>query len=271
MSGNYFSADDKAVLVTSDLAKYLKIGTGDTLVLLGQGYHGSNAAAKYPVSGVVKFNSPELNKRFIFLPLKEMQWFTDAPGRITSLVVMTEAESVMRVTNFLEAKTDTTYEVMDWKAMLPEIVQIIEADSIGGIIVLCILYIIIGFGIFGTVLMMTAERRHEFGVLIALGMKRFQILIMLALEGIFLTLIGVAAGTAVSLPIVGYFHFNPIPLSAELKTVSEAYGVEAVIPFSLAPEIFGYQAITVLIIALLSMTYPLYRIMSIQPSQAMRS
>jgi len=271
INGKYFNAEDKSVLLTSDLAKYLKIETGDTLVLLGQGYHGSNAAAKYPVSGIVKFNSPELNKRFIFLPLKEMQWFVDAPNRITSLVVMTQAESVKQVTQFLAAKTDTTYEVMDWQAMLPEIVQAIEADSIGGIIVLCILYIIIGFGIFGTVLMMTAERRHEFGVLIALGMKRFQILIVLALEGIFLTLLGVAAGTAASLPVVGYFHFNPIPLSDEMKTISEAYGLEAVLPFSIAPEIFGYQALTVLIIALISMSYPLYRIMSIQPSQAMRA
>lgn len=271
VSGNYFKAEDKSVLLTSDLAKYLDIKTGDTLVLLGQGYHGANAAAKYPVSGIAKFNSPELNKRFVFLPLKEMQWFTDAPGRVTSLVVMTDAEQVQQVTHFLAAHTAPTYEVLDWKAMLPEIVQAIEADSIGGIIVLCILYIIIGFGIFGTVLMMTAERRHEFGMLIALGMKRRQILLVLALEGVFLTLIGVAAGTAASLPIVGYFHLHPIPLSDEMKTISEAYGMEAVLPFSIAPEIFGYQALTVLIISLLSMAYPLYRIMSIQPSQAMRA
>jgi ABC-type lipoprotein release transport system permease subunit len=270
-SGSYFAADDKSVIVTSDLARYLKITAGDTLVLLGQGYHAANAAGKYHVSGIVKFKSPELNKRFVFLPLSEMQWLVDAPGRLTSQVVMTGAESVGPVVKFLRSEIDTSYEVMDWKTLVPEVVQAIEADNVGGIIVLGLLYIIIGFGIFGTVLMMTAERRHEFGVLIALGMKRFQILTVLAFEGVFLTLMGVAAGTAVSLPFIAYLHFHPIPLSDELKAVSEAYGVEAVLPFSVAPEIFGYQALTVLIIALLSMTYPLYRIMSIQPSQAMRA
>jgi len=271
ISGKYFSKNDKAVLLTSDLADYLNVKPGDTIIILGQGYHGANAAGKYPVDGIVKFNSPELNKRFVFLPIKESQWLFYAENRLTSLVVMTNAEKVDAVVKSLRNELGDEYEVLDWKQMVPELVQAIEADNIGGIIVLCILYLVIGFGIFGTVLMMTAERQHEFGVLVALGMKRQQLLGMLALEGIFLTLIGLIAGAIVSLPIVTYFHHHPIPLSDELKQVSESYGMEAVLPFSVAPEIFGYQALTVLVIAIFAMSYPLVRILSLEPSQAMRA
>ena len=54
-----------------------------------------------------------------------------------------------------------TYELMDWKKLLPELVQTIQADSAGGIIILSVLYMIITFGILGTLLMMTAERMYE--------------------------------------------------------------------------------------------------------------
>ena len=47
-----------------------------------------------------------------------------------------------------------------------------DADSKSGMIMIIILYLVIAFGIFGTVLMMTAERRREFGVLVAIGMQK---------------------------------------------------------------------------------------------------
>ena len=59
---------------------------------------------------------------------------------------------------------DDDYEVMTWQEMNREMVQSIEADNVGGIIMLGILYIVIGFGVFGTIMMMTMERRKEFAV-----------------------------------------------------------------------------------------------------------
>lgn len=271
ISGSYFSNDDKSVLLTSDLASYLNTQPGDTMVIIGQGYHGASAAGKYAVKGIVKFNSPELNKRFVFLPLPEAQWLFAAENRITALVVMTQPDQVNKVTRFLSETLGEEYEIMGWKEMLPEIVQAIEADNIGGIIVLAILYIVIGFGIFGTVLMMTAERRHEFGVLIALGMKRYKLILVITLESIMMTILGVIAGVAASLPLIIWFHFNPIPLSDQLAQVSESYGLEAIIPFSVAPEIFGYQALAVLAIGLVAIFYPVFKISKMKPSEAMRS
>jgi ABC-type lipoprotein release transport system permease subunit len=64
---------------------------------------------------------------------------------------------------------------MAWQEMMPELVQAIQADSAGGQIMLFILYMVITFGMFGTVFMMTAERKYEFGVLISIGMRRGQL------------------------------------------------------------------------------------------------
>ena len=63
----------------------------------------------------------------------------------------------------------------------------IDSDRASGIIIKGVLYMIIAFGIFGTVMMMTAERRKEFGVLIAIGMQKYKLSYVLVLE----TIIGI--------------------------------------------------------------------------------
>ncbi len=272
VEGEYLDADDPSILLTQGLSQYLKAGVGDTVVLVGAGYHGANAAGKYPVKGIIRFNSPELNKRSAFLTLKEASWLYDAADRITTLVAVTEPEMLSRAMKDLKKVYDEeNYEVLSWRTMLPELVQAIEADNIGGIILLFILYTVIGFGILGTVVMMTAERKHEFGVLVALGMKRGKLLLVVAFESLLLALVGVLTGIAVSLPVIVYFHLNPIPLSDELKLVSESYGIEAVVPFAIDPEIFIYQALAVLVISILALLYPLGKIVTLKPSEAMKS
>ncbi|HXH19288.1 MAG TPA: FtsX-like permease family protein [Chitinophagales bacterium] len=271
IAGSYLDGSDAGILLANGLSEYLDAEVGDTIVLVGIGYHGANAAGKYPVKGIIKFNNPELNKRYAFLSLTQAQRLFDATNVLTSLVVVTEPDKVNQAVKKLKEVFGSDYEVMDWREMMPELVQAIEADSIGGIIILFILYIVIGFGIFGTIVMMTAERRHEFGVLIALGMKRVRLLSVVALESILLAMLGVTAGILISLPVVVYFFHHPIALSDEMARTSEAYGMEAVIPFSLSPEIFIYQALSVLALSLLAMSYPFFKIRRLQPSEAMRA
>ena len=88
--GSIFKSEDKSILIAEGLAGYFGIGVNDTLVLLSQGYHGVSAAGKYQISGIVKFGTPQLNDRILFLPLNEAQWFYGAENRITSLALLVE-------------------------------------------------------------------------------------------------------------------------------------------------------------------------------------
>ena len=93
VEGEYLTNDDNGVLIAEGLAKYLKIGIGDTLVLLGQGYHGSNAAGLFPVKGIAKFPVPTQNDQTIYLSLSKAQWFYGVDNQITSLsLVVDKAE-----------------------------------------------------------------------------------------------------------------------------------------------------------------------------------
>jgi ABC-type antimicrobial peptide transport system permease subunit len=170
----------------------------------------------------------------------------------------------------VEQLFDKNYEVMTWKEMSPEIVQSIEVDSASGIIMLGILYVVIGFGIFGTIMMMTSERTKEFGVLIAVGMKKSKLILVTTFETIFISLIGVFAGIIVSYPILLYMYYNPIKLTGELAEAMLAFGYEPIMPFSIAPGIFIAQFWTVLLIALLSAWYPFRYVQKLKPVNAIK-
>lgn len=274
--GNYLNAEDKAIMIGEGLAKALKLTLGDTLVLLSQGYHGTNAAGKYPIKGLLHFGSPDLSKRMVYLPLAEAQWFYGAEALVTTAVLhIADKKDVPQAIQATQAKLNMeTFEVMDWKAMIPDLLEMRDLKNSSNKLVLFILYLIVSFGIFGTILMMTKERTHEFGILISIGMQRLKLAAVIWLEILFIGLIGVIAGIAVSAPVCYFFKINPIDLSAmgeEAVATYEKFGMEPVLPSAFDFDIFLTQAITIFIIVSLLAVYPLFKIRKLQPVEAMRS
>jgi len=270
--GSYLAPGDARAMVGEGLASTLGLGLGDTLILYGQGYHGLTAAGMYPIGGIVHYPNPELNSSLVYLTLPAAQKLFAMPGMVNSLSVMLEnpkdqQEALLQVRSLLGSQ----YEVMAWQEMMPEVVQGIEVDNAGGIIMIAILYVVIGFGIFGTVMMMTLERRREFGVLIAVGMKRARLGLVTAIESLMLSLLGVLSGTAVAAPALIFLYHNPIPLTGEAAEVMLEFGFDPLLPFSLDPTIFTSQTLAVLIIALISSCYPMLVLRRLNAVSAMRA
>ena len=108
-----------------------------------------------------------------------------------------------------------------------------------------ILYMIIGFGIFGTVMMMIQERRREMGVMVAIGMR--------------------------SIPIINYYFNNPIKLTGDAAKMMIDMGIEPLLTFSWIPPVFYNQALTIFILTLFVGLYPVYRTLKLKIDQALRA
>ena len=161
---------------------------------------------------------------------------------------------------------------MNWREMMPELVQAIQADSAGGLIMLFVLYLVISFGIFGTILMMTSERQYEYGILISIGMKRGKLALTVLLETFFLSVLGVIGACLLALPLVFYYHAHPINLAGEqMGNAYEEYGFEPVIPASNDPSIILTHSVIVVIITLVLALYAVWKIYRLQPVKAMHS
>ena len=259
--GSYLEENDNAVVLAGGLAEILGLGVGDTLVIIGQGFQGASAAGMYPVKGIVRLSIPEMNNNTVYVPLEAAQWFYAADDRISALIIMPEnPRHTGRITSELNEQLDSEwYTALPWQHMLQDLLRMMQMDRAGSQLIIFILYIVIGFGLFGTILTMMLERLREFAMLMALGMKRFQLAIICLLESVFMSFTGVIAGILISFPFIYYFNRNPIPLGGELAGMMDDYGFEAVLPTSIEPSIFITQAVTIFIIALLIGSYPAYK------------
>lgn len=274
IGGEYIDAFDKSVLVAEEAASDLGLEVGDSIVMISQGYHGVSAAGKYPVKGIIKFASPDLNKKMIYMPLQEAQYFFGAENRLTSIALkINDRADVASVLNALEQKLNTEeYEFMDWKAMIPELVEAQKSDAAGNYVFLLVLYVLITFGIFGTILMMVKEREYEYGILIAIGMKRSLLSLISWMEIVILGLIGAMAGIAACIPLVYYFNVNPLDLSGseEMAKTYEKWGFGAVMPTAFEFNIFFYQALIVFILTSILASFAVYKLHRLKPVEAMK-
>ncbi len=271
-SGKILLPGDDGILLAAGLADYLKLGLNDTLVLLGQGYHGLSAAGKYPVKGIIDLPSPDLNRQLVYMDLENCQEFFSAEGLVSSLIVMLDSPyDLPHARRVLNKKIKSPYTLMTWDEMQPEFVQMIEADRAGAVVMKGILYLVIGFGILGTISMMLAERRREMGVLVAIGLQRAKLGLILFYETVFIGLTGVLSGFMGSIPLISYFYNNPVKLTGDAAETMIEMGLEPNMYFSWIPSVFYNQVITVFIITFLIGIIPVANSFRLTLAKALRA
>lgn len=271
VKGTFLTDSSNGIMIAEGLAERLQVGIGDSIVLVGQGYQGVTAAEQLVIEGIVRFPFPKLNNAMIYCSLSKAQSLFNAFNRVTGIALMIDdAKNGETIQSEISVSLNPNLVVMSWEEMSPEIVQVIEADVGSEVIIMFILYVVIGFGVFGTVMMMTIERTREFGLLISLGMKRGRLLIVTTIEALLISMLGAAAGLLVAFPLLYYFYLNPINVTGEMAKVYLAYGLEPIIPLSVEPGVFISQSIVVLILAIVASLYPLSFIRKIRPVSALQ-
>ncbi|MDA3778843.1 MAG: ABC transporter permease [Bacteroidales bacterium] len=273
IEGQYLSKNSDGLLLAENLAKYLKLKVNDTIVFISQGYHGISAAGKYPIRGLLHFPTPDFNNSMVYMNLEQCQELYSAYGMLSSIAIglIDNNDLEISINDIENIVNNDDSEIMGWKKLLPELVQQIEVDNAGGIIMLGILYIIVAFGIFGTALMMTAERKKEFGVMIAIGMQKTKLSIIVIYEMIFIGIMGVIAGMIGAIPIILNFYINPIKLTGEYAKTMENFGIEPIMPAAWQIDYILNQSIIIFIIMLIAIIYPIFSISKIKVSKALRA
>ena len=259
----YIKPGKQQALIGDRLAMFLQMSIGDTLVLISQGYHGTTAAGKFEIAGIVRLPTPDLDNKIVYLPVDVCQEFYNAPGMLTSLALIVKDKKDREIDKMLKSisgELPPSLRILGWREMNELVINQMDADSKSGMIMIGILYMIIAFGIFGTILMMTAERRREFGVLVAIGMQKKKLASIVSFEILFIGLMGIISGIILALPVIMIGMHNPIRFSGEMAKMYEDYGMEPVMPFMPVDYYFLWQAVVVAIIVCLAIIYPVRKI-----------
>ena len=269
VQGNYLTENDNGILIGEGLSKYLKANIGDTLALIGQGYQGSSAAQLFTVRGILKLMTPEMDFGMVYITLPSAQQFIDMPNGYSGILISIKDnnrldETMKAISHQLSVENCIIYS---WHFTMGRMLQSAESDKAFGLILMYVLYIIVGFGILGTVIMMTNERKREFSMMISLGMSRIRLAAVISIELLLMSLVGVLLALVVTLPTTYWFSIYPIKMTGEMAETFLQYGMEPILPMSVSPTIFTSQMIVILVISLLAIIYPTNKILKLKISK----
>ena len=138
VDGRLLDSEDKSIIIAKGVARYYNAKVGDSLIFIGQGFHGMQAVGIYPIQGIIDMKNPNLNNMSVFMNLSVAQDFVSADQRITNLVIDKEQYfDEIKIVESIESKIDIqSNDLMTWKEMTPELDQLIQADNAGGMIVI---------------------------------------------------------------------------------------------------------------------------------------
>jgi len=274
-ANSYFDSNDTGkVLIGNALSEYLKVGIGDTLVLVGQGYHGTSAAGIYVIKGIVKLPAPDIDNKVVYMTIDDARQLYGAPDMATSVVLAlhdTEEKSVLNTADRLKNILPEDEVFRNWKELNALLINQMDADNKSGMIMIGILYLVIAFGVFGTVLMMLAERTREFGMLVSIGMQKTKLARVVTLELLFVGFLGIIAGVIASLPVVFYGNIHPIRFTGEMGKMYEDYGFDPIMPTMLPDNYYLWQVFVVLLILIIAVVFSTRKILRINVTNSLRA
>ena len=136
--------------------------------------------------------------------------------------------------------------------------------SLFGLVIL----LIAGVGILNLLVMAVFERTREIGILAAMGMKRWETLVLFLLEGAYIGLLGAVAGCVVGGLINLYFGQVGLPWSAaEYSELTALLGDR--IYFDVGMGLLLTRGLTVIFIAALAALYPAWQASRREPAEAL--
>jgi putative ABC transport system permease protein len=275
--GSYLAEGDTDHSLVGDLlAKNLRVGLGDEVVLLGQGLDGSIAATAVRVKGIFSYGQDEFDRSFIYIPLSYFQEVYSMGGAAHEVVaVATSLGAVPRIkqavaTAIDKIDTEKKLVVLDWMELMPGLIQSIKMDLISGFIFYVILIIVVAFSILNTFLMVIFERTREFGVFMAMGTTPGRLTRLLLLESTTLTLLGTVTGIIAGGLVTWYFQLHGIVFSGSSEMLRQ-YGLPERMYPHLSTLSIAIGAGLVLVITLLAALYPALKVRRLRPVEAMRA
>lgn len=255
--GKYLDTPEKnQILISEGLANQLKINILDTIYI----YHSiseksTQSVCKVIVRGFIKLKSTEADENTVFIPITLMNLLFPSLSS-TYLIQTKHSIPLENLASEMKKKLGTHYTIKTWPETAPDLAQMIQADQTAGWFLASIFYLLCGFNIFGTILMIVNERRQELAILKAIGMNTWKILQMLYNEIVMICVLGIFIGLLFVLPLVGYLEASPLPLSGVWGQSLQNMGFEPTLTFRLQASAIYLPTALMLFIMCLSAWYP---------------
>ena len=208
----------RELVMGEEMTRHLGVAVGDEIVLVAPGADGSIANDLYTLTGVFRTGLVAFDTTFVVMPIRDLQLLVVLdPVRIHEIAVATADPKAAEAAALRLAESagdiDPSVTVAPWSELHPLIVDYVGLVEGAYWIILVIVFTVAVFGVANTILMATFERRREFAVILALGATPRSIMGVVLSESMAIGVLSLAAGAAVTLPLMVWWHNAPPGLS----------------------------------------------------------
>lgn len=275
VEGSFLTGDGATppVVVGDALAEKLEVDLGSKVVLMAQA--GTEIQSQLlRVRGIFSTGLEDVDAHVVTMRLGDLQRMLGRPGAISEQAVfLKRAEAAEHVRDLIATGLRRRpVSVLTWREALPQLDQFIAIDDAGNYIFNGILLVMVTLGVVNTILMAVLERRREFGLLVALGMRPRSIALMVTAESALLTALGAGVGLAAGLAAHGYFAVHGLDISAMSSESLSVAGVaiDTVVYSHLYPGRIPWSILFISLLGLAAALYPALRAARTPPTEAMR-
>jgi ABC-type lipoprotein release transport system permease subunit len=269
--GKWLSRDDPTgVVLGRKLARTLRVGTGDELVVLSQATDGSMANDLFFVRGVLATTSDATDRAGVFLIADTFREFFLMPDGVHQVLVRRPPGSELALATAAAAELAPGLDVKSWKQLMPTLATIIDSAQIAFMGVMLIMYMVIAIIILNATLMAVFERVREFGVLKAIGVDPGSVMKLILLETGIQTLLACATGVTLSIPALWYL--STIGLNTGEMGGASMAGMtfDPYMRAIVTPASYSVPVSLLVIIVFIGAIYPAIKAARILPVEAMR-
>jgi putative ABC transport system permease protein len=233
VAGAYLSDDrPSGVVIGAEVARKLEVKIGSKVVLMTQAVRqpgtkvrdvtgGEMQSTLLRVKGIFRTGIQGVDANVIHLPLSVAQTLLGVPdNQVTqiALFLRREGDSLMVAKGLRKHLAGVPVEVLTWRESMPMLAQILGLDHAFNYVMNGVVLAMVGLGILNTILMRVLERRYEFGVCKALGLRPLQLAVMIIGESLALTAMSLALGLALGLSVDRYFATSGLDLRLLFRT-----------------------------------------------------
>ncbi|MDH5367539.1 MAG: ABC transporter permease [Cyclobacteriaceae bacterium] len=267
--GAYFEGIKRnPIVIGAKLAENLKVKLRQKVVLTFNDSDGNITSAAFRVAGIVKSSSLNINERYAYVLQSDINTLLGIGDEIHEIAMLT-SEGVHE--GDILTKYNNTYSgdlVEDWKLIAPEMALMQEMYGSMLYVLMFIILTALIFGIINTMLMAVLERLKELGMLMAVGMNKLRVFIMILVETLSLAIISSPVGLFISFMTISYYRNVGVDLTNYSEGL-EAFGYASILYPFVAQETYIVVTVGVIITSFLAAIYPAWKAVKLKPVEAL--
>jgi putative ABC transport system permease protein len=270
IKGNYFNPKKgNEILLSEKLRKKLKLHLNKKTILTFQDKEGNLASAAFRITGIYKTINGPYDDANVFVKITDVDSLAGIPNAINEIAVLLHSStSVPEIQKNLKSQFPKA-TIKNWMEISPELGLTVSVGDQMVYIFMGIILLTLAFGIVNTMMMSVLERTREIGMLLALGMNKFKIFLMILLETFFLILAGCPIGISLAFATIGITQRTGINFS-QFTEVYSSFGYSPIIHPSLTWNQFGNIVVLILLTALFSALFPARRALKLKPAETLK-